>query len=309
MSVGASSGSDHHASSREVDAVAQDRSRLPRREAFRLSPIGWLAVAVLAFWAIIVAIGPQIAPYGENDLPFPDDYSEYQSPRSGALLGTDVQDRDVLSRIIYGARNTLGVSLIASVLAYLIGVSAGMLAAVSGRWIDGMLSRLNDALLSLPKIMLGLVIVAAFEPSRTVLVLVAAAVYAPIVFRLARALSMEIAVTDYVKVAQLRGEGPAWIIFREIWFNVTMPLLSDFGLRTIYIILFISSLSFLGLGIQPPHADWGLMVRENLAALQYGASVWAPLAPALAIASVTISINLIVDELSVQSGGKLLKQT
>jgi peptide/nickel transport system permease protein len=224
-------------------------------------------------------------------------------------LGTDVQDRDVLSRIIYGARNTLGVSLVASLLAYLIGVSAGMLAAVGGRWIDAALSRINDALLSLPKIMLGLVIVAACEPSEMVLIVVAAAVYAPIVFRLARAISMEIAVTDYVKVAQLRGEGYAWIIFREIWPSVTMPLLSDFGLRTIYIILFISSLSFLGVGIQPPHADWGLMVRENLGALQYGASIWAPLAPAIAIASVTISINLLVDEFSVESGGKLLTQT
>ena len=269
---------------------------------------GWLGISVVSFWALIAILGPYIAPLGENDLPFPDDYSEFQMPRPGAWLGTDESDRDVLSRLMFGAGRTIGISFAATLLAYLIGVVMGIGAAISTPRVDMIVSRINDAFLSLPTIMLGLVVVAAVGSSIPVLIVTAGVIYATVVFRLARALGQEIMVMDFVEAARVRGEGRWWIITREIWPNAAMPLMTDFGLRLIYVILFISSLSFLGLGVQPPQADWGSMVRENLGALSYGASVIPVLAPALAIATLTVGINLIVDDISAHSGGKLSKR-
>ena len=276
----------------------------------RYSPswTGWLGITVVSFWVIIAILGPYIAPLGENDLPFPDDYSEFQPPRPGAWLGTDVDDRDILSRLMYGAGRTIGISFVATMLAYFLGVVLGIGAAISSPRVDMVVSRINDAFLSLPTIMLGLVVVAAVGSSIPVLIITAGVIYATVVFRLARALGQEIMVMDFVEAARVRGEGRWWIITREIWPNAAMPLMTDFGLRLIYVILFISSLSFLGLGVQPPQADWGSMVRENLGALSYGASVIPVLAPALAIATLTVAINLIVDDISAHSGGKLSKR-
>jgi peptide/nickel transport system permease protein len=276
----------------------------------RYSPswTGWVGIVVVGFWVLIAIFGPWLAPMGENELPFPDDYSEFQLPRPGAWLGTDESDRDVLSRLMYGAGRTIGISFMATVLAYFIGVILGIGAAISTPRVDMIVSRINDAFLSLPTIMLGLVVVAAVGSSIPVLIITAGVIYATVVFRLARALGQEIMVMDFVEAARVRGEGRWWIITREIWPNAAMPLLTDFGLRLIYVILFISSLSFLGLGVQPPQADWGSMVRENLGALSYGASVIPVVAPALAIATLTVAINLVVDDLSAHSGGKLSKR-
>ncbi len=278
------------------------------KERFRLSLTGWIGAIIVVFWLLVAVFGPFIAPWGENDLPFPDDYSEFQSPRAGAWLGTDVEDRDILSRIVFGAGRTIGIAFAATILAYVLGVVLGIGAAVSGPKVDMVMSRINDAFLSLPTIMLGLVVVAAVGSSIPVLICTAGLIYATVVFRLARALGMEIMVMDFVEAAKARGEGRWWIITREIWPNAAMPLITDFGLRLIYVILFISSLSFLGLGVQPPQADWGSMVRENLGALQYGESVFPVLAPALSIATLTVAINLVVDDVSAQAGGRLSKR-
>jgi peptide/nickel transport system permease protein len=213
-----------------------------------------------------------------------------------------------MSRMMYGAGRTMGISFVATTLAYLIGVVLGIGAAVSSPRVDMVMSRINDAFLSLPTIMLGLVVVAAVGSSIPVLMVTAGVIYASVIFRLSRALGQEIMVMDFVEAARVRGEGRWWIIRREIWPNAAMPLMTDFGLRLIYVILFISSLSFLGLGVQPPQADWGSMVRENLGALQYGASIIPVIAPALAIATLTVGINLIVDDVSAHSGGKLSKR-
>jgi peptide/nickel transport system permease protein len=275
---------------------------------YKPSWTGWIGIVVVSFWVLIAIFGPWLAPMGENELPFPDDYSEFQLPRPGAWLGTDESDRDVLSRLMYGAGRTIGISFMATLLAYFIGVILGIGAAISTPRVDMIVSRINDAFLSLPTIMLGLVVVAAVGSSIPVLIITAGVIYATVVFRLARALGQEIMVMDFVEAARVRGEGRWWIITREIWPNAAMPLLTDFGLRLIYVILFISSLSFLGLGVQPPQADWGSMVRENLGALSYGASVIPVVAPALAIATLTVAINLVVDDLSAHSGGKLSKR-
>jgi peptide/nickel transport system permease protein len=275
---------------------------------FRFSVAGKIGVAIVAFWVFVALAGPFIAPYDENDLPHPDAYSEYQPVTDKAWLGTDVQDRDVLSRIMFGASRTMGISFTATILAYIVGVTLGIAAAVSGRWIDSLLSRINDAFLSLPTIMLGLVVVAAVGSSIPVLIGTAGLIFATGVFRISRSLALDIMVQDFVEAAHARGEGLWWIISREIWPNAAMPLISDFGLRLIFVVLFTAGLSFLGLGVQPPQADWGNMVRENLGAfVSDEASKLSVLGPALSIASLTISINLIVDDVSAFAGGKLSK--
>ncbi len=272
---------------------------------FKLSLAGKVGVIVLVFWTFVAIFGQILAPFEENDLPFPDDYSEFQTPRAGAWLGTDVDDRDILSRIMYGAGRTIGISLAGVLLAYCVGVTLGIGSSIAGSRIDLVLTQFFNILLAIPTIMFGLVIVAALGSSITVLIITSGIIFSPVVFRLSRALGMEIMVMDFVEAAKVRGEGYRWIIFREIWPNAAMPLISDFGLRFIYVILFVSSLSFLGLGVQPPMADWGSMVRENLGALQYGESIVPILAPAIAIASLTVAINLIVDDVSAHAGGKL----
>ncbi|MXX17483.1 MAG: ABC transporter permease, partial [Gammaproteobacteria bacterium] len=221
-------------------------------------------------------------------------------------LGTDYLGRDTFSRIIWGARMTIGISLASTILAYLIGITLGIAAAVKGGWVDMGISRVNDAILALPSIMLGLIAIAAFGSSIPILVIIAGIIYASSVFRIARALGLDIMVQDYVEAAKVRGEGLWWIIKSEVLPNAAMPLATDFGLRLVFVVLFISSLSFLGLGVQPPQADWGSMVRENLAGLTYNS--WAAVWPAFAIATFTIAINLIVDDISAKSGGSLAKK-
>jgi len=294
----------------DVDTTIYDElPDAPPKKKLKLSWTGKLGVAIVAFWVLMAIVGPWIAPFHEADIIADDSNMGPFSVTEGEgthWLGSDYLERDVLSRILWGARMTVGISFIATLLAYLIGVTAGIAAAVKGGWIDMSFSRVNDAILSLPTIMLGLLVVVALGSSIPVLIGTAAIIYASSVFRIARALGQDIMVMDYVESAQARGESIWWIIFREVLPNAAMPLATDFGLRLVFVVLFISSLSFLGLGIQPPHADWGSMVRQNLEGMQYGALT--PIWPALAIASFTIAINLIVDDISAKSGGDLAKK-
>ena len=286
----------------------------PPKRRLKFTTVGKVAIGVVAFWLVIVAVGPWISPYHEADLVADDSFTsagEYCSEWEEGLcsfhvLGTDYLGRDVLSRVIYGARTTIGVSFVATVLAYLIGATLGIAAAVGGVKLDMGLSRINDAFISIPHIMMGLVIIAAVGSTIPILIVTAGCIYATTVFRISRALALDVMVNDYVEAARARGEGLWWIIRREILPNVAMPLATDFGLRLVFIILFISSLSFLGLGVQPPDSDWGSMVKENLQGLVYGSL--SPVAPALAIATLTISINLIVDDVSAHAGGRLARR-
>lgn len=260
-----------------------------------------IGAVVVSFWVLVAIFGPWLAPYDVYDDPAVNDLSGI----SGEFwLGTDAQYRDVFSLILHGARMTIGLSLASTLLAYVIGVILGFAAAIGGGWIDMTLSRLNDAFLSLPTIMTGLVVIAALGSSLPVLVGATGVIYATGIFRVARALALDIQAMDFVEVARNRGEGLWWIITREIWPNTWMPLLTDFGLRLVFAILFISALSFLGLGVQPPQVDWGSMVRENLIGLQRAApALWTP---AVAIATLTISVNLVVDDLSARRGRELM---
>ncbi len=289
----------------------------PPRRRIRFSLPGKVSLGIVVFWALIVFIGPFVSPYHEADIldealfivPGSDELypaTDFQPPSRVALLGTDYLGRDTLSRILWGARVTIGISLAATLLAYLVGVTLGIAAAVSGGKLDAALSRLNDAFLSIPSIMMALVVIAAIGSTIPILIILVGLIYATSVYRIARALGLDVMVSDFVEAAKVRGEGLWWIITREILPNIAMPMATDFGLRFVYVILFISSLSFLGLGVQPPTSDWGSMVRENLAGLPYGSI--APLVPSLAIATLTIAINLIVDDISAHSGGKLAKR-
>ena len=288
----------------------------PPKRKIKLSWAGKVGVVVLIFWAIIVVIGPMIAPYYEGDIldeelfmvPGGDEYpdTDFQPPSKIVYLGTDYLGRDTLSRILYGARTTIGISFIATLWAYVIGVTLGIAAAVGSKLLDMTLSRLNDAVLAIPSLMLALVMIAALGSTIPLLILLTGIIYAASVFRIARSLGQEVMVSDFVEAARVRGEGLWWIITREILPNIAMPLATDFGLRFVWIILFISALSFLGLGVQPPMSDWGSMVKENLPGLIYGSI--APIVPSLAIATLTISVNMIVDDISAHSGGKLAKR-
>ena len=305
----------------------------PPKKGLKLSWSGKIGVAVLAFWIFIALFGTWLAPYHEANMDAEDSYlpsyvkhlmcadeaappedsycAEYDADYYGEdtqknWLGSDYLGRDTLSRIMWGARTTIGIAVLATVLAYLLGITTGIAAAVKGGWWDMGMSRINDAVLSIPTIMLGLIMIAALGASIPILILTASVIYATSVFRIARALGQDIMVWDYVEVAKARGEGVWWIILKEVLPNAAMPLATDFGLRLVFVVLFISSLSFLGLGVQPPTADWGSMVRENLQGLGYGsyAAIW----PALAIASFTISINMVVDDISASSAGGLAKK-
>ncbi|WP_371229512.1 ABC transporter permease [Roseovarius sp. 2305UL8-3] len=283
----------------------------PPKKRIQFSLTGKVAIVIVGFWVLMAFIGPFVAPYDEAAFLSDSGYAPIGKACSKweddlcftNVLGTDYLGRDTFSRIIWGARTTIGISFVATMLAYLIGVTLGIFAAIGSSRVDMVLSRTNDALISIPSIMLGLVVVAAIGSSIPVLIISAGVIFSTVVFRISRALAMEIKVTDFVEAARARGEGLGWITRREILPNIIMPLATDFGIRLVYIILFISGLSFLGLGVQPPMADWGSMVRENLQGIGYGSI--APIAPSIAIASLTISLNLIVDDISAHAGGKL----
>ena len=248
--------------------------------------VGIFGIAVAVFAAIFADF---IAPYGERDI-----VGDVWLPMGGDfLLGTDNLGRDLLSRLIYGARTTMSVALAATVLCFSIGMFLSFVAAVSGGIVDQLLSRLNDLMMSVPALILALVILAVLPQNILILIVVMAVIDSTRVFRLGRAVALDVAVMEFVEAAKLRGEGKMWIIFREILPNTLSPLLAEFGLRFAFSILFLSTLSFLGLGIQPPAADWGGMVKDNKDGIIFGIS--APLVPGAAIAVLAVCVNLVVD--------------
>jgi peptide/nickel transport system permease protein len=273
-----------------IDAQVPSPVRVDKSRGSGFQTAAWIAFTVLLFWMLVALFAPLIAPYGQGELLSDDSFA---LAGDVGLLGGDYLGRDILTRVVYGAQMTLGLAAIITVIGFAVGIALGFLAAVSGGIVDTVLSRSIDAVMAFPSIMLALIVIASLGTSLEVLVLTIAAIEATRVFRVSRALAMDIGVMDFVEVARARGEGLWWIMRREIFPNATGPLAAEVGIRFTYAILFISALSFLGLGVQPPNADWGSMVRENLQGLLFGS--FAPLIPAAAIATVTFSINLIVD--------------
>jgi peptide/nickel transport system permease protein len=262
------------------------------RWARRLPLSGKLGLALVIFWLLVAILGPALAPYPVGAFVT---YDVFEGASSGHWLGSDYLGRDVLSRLLSGARYTVGLALAATLLATITGTGLALFAAVSGRWVDEGLSRFMDTLISIPSKIFALVLVAAFGSSLGLLLLISAITYVPGNYRIARSLAVNLNQMDYVQVARARGEGRIRIAFYEILPNMIHPMLADFGLRFMFIVLLLSGLSFLGLGVQPPAADLGSLVRENISGLGEGAL--AILMPALAIASLTVSVNLLIDAL------------
>lgn len=252
-------------------------------------PTGLFGLIVIVVMLLAGLFAPWIAPYEETEIvgaPGLDIGGEF-------AFGTDQIGRDVLTRIIYGARNTVGIAFLTTLLASVIGTLFGLLAAVTGRWVDQLLGRIVDIMMAIPPLIFSLLILTIIGTSVPNMVLVVAVLNSTFVFRLTRAAGMNVAVLEFVEAARLRGEGLGWIIRREILPNITAPLAAEFGVRFCFIFLFISALSFLGLGIQPPTADWGSMVRENATLISFGLPT--PLVPAICIALLTVSVNFVVD--------------
>jgi peptide/nickel transport system permease protein len=249
----------------------------------------WFGLVVVAVFIFVALFTPWLAPYPESA----NVGGTWDEPSVKMWLGGDQIGRDMFTRILYGARMTIGVALAITLLSFFIGIVVGFTSAVVGGWVDIFFSRLVDVMLSIPGLIFALIILGVFGSSIPVLILTIAVLDSTRVFRLSRALGMNLSVMEYVEAARLRGEGLWWVITREILPNAWAPLVSEFGLRFCFNFLFIAGLSFLGLGIQPPYADLGGMVRENAAAINFG--MMAPIYPAATIALLTVSINLVVD--------------
>jgi len=264
----------------------------PRRAGYRFNLTGWISLVIILAWAAVAILAPYVTPYGISDIV---DTDYFGPMTSQFLLGTDYLGRDMLSRIIFGARYTVGISLAATLIACTIGVTLGMAAAVTGGWFDAALSRFIDALSSIPSKLFALVAVAGVGSSIPMLMLILGIIYTPGSYRFARALAVNVNTTDFVTVARIRGEKLSYLIRAEILPNIIGPVLADVGLRFVFIVLLLSGLSFLGLGVQPPEADWGSLVRENIGGLPFGSP--AVMAPSFAIASLTIAVNMLIDNL------------
>ena len=259
------------------------------RELKRAPLTAWFGLLVIAAYCVIAIFAPLLAPYGESELVG----NQYEAWSEQFIFGTDQLGRDMLSRLIYGARNTIGIAVLTTALSFAIGGTLGLLAAVLGGWTDQLLSRAMDVLMSIPPLIFALVLLSIFGSSVSNLVIIIAVLDSTRVFRLTRAVAMNVAVLEFVEAARLQGEKLFWIMTREVLPNILPPLVAEFGLRFCFVFLTISALSFLGLGIQPPMADWGSMVLENATLITYGDVT--PLLPAGAIALLTVAVNFVVD--------------
>ena len=255
----------------------------------------WIGMIIVTFYFFVAIFAPFLAPYGEAQI-FKIPYAPWDSVH---IFGTDRLGRDIFSRLVYGARNTMGIAPITTFLAFLIGVGFGLLSAILSGWVDQILARFVDILMAIPSLIFALMLLSIFGSTALNLILIIAVLDSTRVFRLSRAVGMNIVVMEYVEAAKLRGEKIGWIMSKEILPNILPPLVAEFGLRFCYVFLMIASLSFLGVGIQPPTADWGSMVRETAELIQFAAyditAALTPILPAAAIGILTIGVNFVVD--------------
>lgn len=252
---------------------------------------------VIMTYAIAGLFAPIIAPHGEAEVIA----GAFDPPNEEMLLGADQLGRDLFSRLVYGARNTVGIALLATILAFVLGAMMGLIAATRGGWFDQLMGRVVDVIMSVPSLIFALLLLSIFGTNIFVLIVIIAIIYSPRVFRLTRAVAGNVVVMDYIEAARLRGEGLWYLIRREILPNSTAPLIAEFGLEFCFVFLLVAGLSFLGLGIQPPTADWGSMVRENATLISFGEIT--PLFPAGAIALLTVAVNFVVDWMLFRSSG------
>lgn len=269
-----------------------------RKRLKMISASGLVGLIIVGFWLIMALVGPLVAPHPATALISDDSFG---SLSRAFPMGTDYLGRDMLSRVLHGAPYTIGVAVAGTLCACLLGTTLGLTGAAAGmggaagRWGDEVLSRTMDALISIPNKLFALIMVASFGSSVPLLILTAALAYTPGSYRIVRALAVNVMTLDFILAARARGEGIAYIIFIEVLPNISRPVITDFGMRFVFVVLLLAAMSFLGLGVQPPDADWGSLVRENLLGLGEGAP--AVLAPAIAIATLTIGVTLLIDSL------------
>ncbi len=287
------------ASPTDVRAIKARRTFLENAwRTLKTAPISaWFGMIVIVIYAFAALFAPWLAPYGESEILA----KAYQPSSSEFWLGTDQIGRDLYSRLIYGARNTIGIALMTTLISFFVGGTLGVLTALKRGWLDQGVSRIVDAFLSIPVLIFALMLLAVAGKSITNLILILALLDSTRVFRLSRAVALNVVVMDFVEAAKLRGEGMRWIVFKEVVPNILPPLITEFGLRFCFVFLTISALSFLGVGIQPPTADWGSMVAENKTLITYGNPT--PLYPAAAIALLTVAVNFVVDWFLQKTGG------
>jgi peptide/nickel transport system permease protein len=296
---------DTYSAKDEVGQVRARRTRTARMmiELKKAPPTAWFGMIVITAYVIVAVFAPLLAPYAEADSSF----GAYLPWGEGHVFGTDQIGRDIFSRMIYGARNTMGIAFVTTILAFLIGGGLGLVAAISRGWLDQVISRAVDVLMAIPSLIFALMLLSIFGSSIPSLICIIALLDSTRVFRLTRAVAMNVVVMEYVEAARLRGEGLGWVMRREILPNIMPPLVAEFGLRFCFVFLTIAALSFLGVGIQPPTADWGSMVRDNASLIQFAqydlkAGI-TPLLPAGAIALLTVAVNFVVDWFLMKTSG------
>jgi peptide/nickel transport system permease protein len=266
---------------------------LKRIALLRESPVGMIGAALVLFWILVAILAPHISPYDPNEN-YMDDYGNW-GPSAAFWLGRDNQGRDILSRLIWGSRIVLTVGPIATFCAYVVGCTMGLLAGYYRGWIDVVVSRISDIILSFPVIILYLIIIAVFGPSALNIILAVTVVASPQVARIVRGLTLELREREYVAAAKMRGESAFYIMLVEILPNARGPLIVDACLRMGYTTITIGVLGFLGLGLPPPDPDWGGMVKDTYTMMSSDPHM--SLFPCAAISSLVVGFNLLADGL------------
>ena len=271
-----------------IEAPARwKRGALVRRA--MATPSARIGAVLLVGLVALAVLGPLFAPHSPSellDVPF-------AKPNQGNLLGTDYLGRDAFSRFLWGGRVLLVLAVLSTLLAYLIGITIGLLAAFRRGTLDAVLMGGLDLALAFPPLIFVLVLLSAIGPKLWLVIIGVAAIFAPRVARIVRGAALDVVLHEFVEAAVARGERTPAILFREILPNLWPPILADFGVRLTGSVIVIASLSFLGFGQQPPSADWGLLIAENRAGILI--QPWAVLAPVCAIAFLTVGINLVAD--------------
>ena len=292
-----SAGEEGYSAASEVGQIKAKRTLIENiwRGLKSAPPTALFGMTVITIYLLVAIFAPLLAPYGESEI-FDMSYAPWSDE---FMFGTDQLGRDILSRLIYGAQNTIGIAVATTFLAFLIGGTLGLAAAISRNWLDHLLSRSVDVLMAIPSLIFALMLLSIFGSSATNLIMIIAVLDSTRVFRITRAVALNVVVMEYVEAAKLRGEGMGWIMRREILPNIMPPLVAEFGLRFCFVFLTIAALSFLGVGIQPPTADWGSMVRETAGLIQFAeydlTAAITPMLPAAAIALLTVAVNFVVD--------------
>ena len=279
-----------------MSAAAQRLRTLRPRVRFAHSWAARIGLVLTAIVLLVAVFGPFFAPHSPSELAG----GSYASPSSAYPLGTDLLGRDVLSRVLWGGRSVVGYALIATVLAYVVGGTIGLVAGYSRTLIDPVLMRIVDVLLAFPPFLLLLVLATGLGTTPTILIVGVATIHVPGIARIVRAATLEVSVRGYVEAAVARGESMRAILLRQILPNISSTVIADGGPRLTISILLVAGLNYLGIGLQPPAADWALMISENRPGLTI--QPWSVAIPALLIALLTIGVNVLADAVARSRG-------